>query len=212
MVFYKCGRFIPKTIVDKMTKDLSVKVFACFSVWRDEEPKWGQRSRDERKQFGRNRLTITWQLQVSLHRLFRFLMIGFGHVIPYLGKGYIFLYGHNVQIQTDPPSLPSICTYARRNYVHLGWENNMFQLSSLNLANCHLQCILYSLVKNRVDLKTETDHNCSKREIQRKMGIFQVYVLFLPCNLHIQHFSTHPPTLFSTLCKLENPYTKLDHP
>ncbi len=53
--------------------------------------------------------------------------------------------------------------------------------------------------------------DASKKKMT-KMTIFRCTYYFPQFNMHGRYFSTHPPTLICTLCKLEKPYTKMDHP
>ena len=115
-----------------------------------------------------------------------------------------------MQIRTNPPTHHSICTNARRKYLHPGWENDMFQLSSLSLANKHLSCI--HLLKTVWIWRLKVTKVVLGQKIQRKIGVFRCTYYFSLCNLPSQPFSTHPPSPICMLCKLDKPCAKMDDP
>ncbi len=61
-------------------------------------------------------IEITASRKGTLHKLYKGWSI----------FAYSFSNLHNVQIRTDPPTHPSICTDGRRKYVHQGSLNHMF--------------------------------------------------------------------------------------
>ncbi len=107
---------------------------------------------------------------------------------------------------THPP--PNFHKFEKK--IKQGWEIDMFQLRSLSLANRRLSCIYYFETEWIWRLKLAKI--VLKQEFKEKLKFTRCTYYFSPCNLHSRYFSTHPPTLICTLCKLEKPYAKMDRP
>ena len=112
---------------------------------------------------------------------------------------YNFSNLHNMQIWTDTPTHPSICKNARRKYVHLRWQDEMFELSSLSLAYRNLYCI-HSLQKGK-SWRLKLTKIVLKQKFWEKLDFSRCMYYFPPSNLHSRHFSTHPNLHFVQIGK-----------